>query len=234
MGKAKAVATLKAPRRGTVYIKVEGTLFKGGAWQHAAYLAANAQRFSDRIFKLAQIGLSMPVSLILGQGDPDLANRWMYAGLKGLSRDRIEVLTEEHLEKILKEGLRRDAVDFFLKLRAEGHPLVFLSGALDCFIRPLLQRLRLGEELHSNRLEYKNDLATGRLLEPVMGGYTGLQGLLASAERSGVELAKAYAYGSEHGDFFLLRAVGHPCAVNPDLRLLRVARELNWPILEWD
>jgi HAD superfamily hydrolase (TIGR01490 family) len=55
---------------------------------------------------------------------------------------------------------------------------------------------------------------------------------LAAAE--GIELAASYAYSDSESDLPMLRAVGHPVAVNPDNALERIAREEGWEILHLD
>jgi HAD superfamily hydrolase (TIGR01490 family) len=55
---------------------------------------------------------------------------------------------------------------------------------------------------------------------------------LAAAE--GIDLAQSYAYSDSESDLPMLRAVGHPVAVNPDARLARIARHEGWQILRLD
>ena len=55
---------------------------------------------------------------------------------------------------------------------------------------------------------------------------------LAAAE--GIDLAQSYAYSDSESDLPMLRAVGHPVAVNPDARLARIARHEGWQILRFD
>ncbi len=54
------------------------------------------------------------------------------------------------------------------------------------------------------------------------------------AAREGIDLSRSYAYSDSASDLPMLRAVGHPVAVNPDARLARVAREEGWQILRFD
>ena len=54
------------------------------------------------------------------------------------------------------------------------------------------------------------------------------------AEREGIDLAASWAYSDSESDLPMLRAVGHPVAVNPDAALARVAREEGWEILRFD
>ena len=49
-----------------------------------------------------------------------------------------------------------------------------------------------------------------------------------------MDLGHSYAYADSHTDLPLLRAVGNPVAVNPDVALFRVARKNRWPIEEWE
>ena len=54
------------------------------------------------------------------------------------------------------------------------------------------------------------------------------------AAREGVDLAASYAYSDSESDLPMLRAVGHPVAVNPDGALARIAREEGWEVLRFD
>jgi HAD superfamily hydrolase (TIGR01490 family) len=55
---------------------------------------------------------------------------------------------------------------------------------------------------------------------------------LAGAE--GISLADSYAYSDSESDLPMLRAVGHPVAVNPDGPLARVAREEGWDVMRFE
>ena len=54
------------------------------------------------------------------------------------------------------------------------------------------------------------------------------------ADREGIDLAESYAYSDSESDLPMMRAVGHPVAVNPDRALERVAREEGWRIMRFD
>jgi len=90
------------------------------------------------------------------------------------------------------------------------------------------------------------DGAIGSRSEVRDGVYTGREGGLfayrdgkAKAVRElavaeGFDLQTSYAYSDSESDLPLLRAVGHPVAVNPDSTLARVAREEGWEVLRFD
>jgi len=54
------------------------------------------------------------------------------------------------------------------------------------------------------------------------------------AEREGIDLAASYAYSDSESDVPMLRAVGHPVAVNPDPTLARIARKEGWEVVRLD
>ena len=53
-------------------------------------------------------------------------------------------------------------------------------------------------------------------------------------ERDGLDFAASYAYSDSASDIPMLRAVGHPVAVNPDAELLRTARAEGWDVLAFE
>jgi HAD superfamily hydrolase (TIGR01490 family) len=55
---------------------------------------------------------------------------------------------------------------------------------------------------------------------------------LAAAE--GFDLAESWGYSDSESDLPMLRAVGHPVAVNPDAPLARVAREEGWEVMRFE
>ena len=48
----------------------------------------------------------------------------------------------------------------------------------------------------------------------------------------GIDLDESWAYTDSYSDHPMLAVVGHPTAVNPDLRLRSVARSYDWPVLD--
>lgn len=92
----------------------------------------------------------------------------------------------------------------------------------------------LGMELIANRFEIKDNRFTGKHLLP----YCFREGKLELAERlvkeRGHELKECGFYTDSHNDLFMLEAVGHPFAINPDPELEQYARQKNWPILYWN
>ncbi|WP_241004466.1 HAD family phosphatase [Conexibacter sp. SYSU D00693] len=83
-------------------------------------------------------------------------------------------------------------------------------------------------------LEEVDGVYTGRLSGPMAYREGKAQAVALVAEREGIDLAQSWAYSDSESDLPMLRAVGHPVAVNPDGPLLRVAREEGWEVVRLD
>jgi HAD superfamily hydrolase (TIGR01490 family) len=90
------------------------------------------------------------------------------------------------------------------------------------------------------------DGAIGSVSEVVDGHYTGREGgaftyregkaqaMREVAAREGIDLSASWAYTDSESDLPMLRAVGHPVAVNPDAELGRIAAAEGWDVLRFD
>jgi HAD superfamily hydrolase (TIGR01490 family) len=74
---------------------------------------------------------------------------------------------------------------------------------------------------------------TGRLVGSPLHGAAKAEAVRALAEREGLDLERCSAYSDSANDIPMLSLVGDPCAVNPDARLRRHARDLGWRIVDY-
>lgn len=118
--------------------------------------------------------------------------------------------------------------------QAAGRPVVLATTTPADLVEPLAERLGLDAVVATR---YGLD-PEGRYDGSIRGEFVWGAGKLSAVRRwaaaHDVDLADSYAYSDSFYDTFLLGAVGHPFAVNPDprLRVLAVAR--RWPALHLD
>ncbi|WP_207782839.1 HAD family hydrolase [Phytoactinopolyspora limicola] len=74
---------------------------------------------------------------------------------------------------------------------------------------------------------------TGRLVGDLLHGEAKAAAVEALAERESLELGRCSAYSDSANDIPMLSLVGHPCAVNPDRRLRRHAKQHGWRIRDY-
>jgi long-chain acyl-CoA synthetase len=91
----------------------------------------------------------------------------LYLPLRGMSRERLEFLAEEYFEWFVRPRLRDDVLQPVRQRVAQGQQVLLASGELDLLLRPLTRWLGARGYI-ANRLEFRADLATGRLLDPVI------------------------------------------------------------------
>lgn len=208
--------------------RLEGTLSPRPTLTAAAWMVANAQRVRARLLGLSAMALAAPLSA----RDPARASKLAWATLEGTTEDRLVVLGEIYAEEHLWPAISKVGLELFERCRAQGMRLVLLSDSLDVIVRPLAERLR-ADDVICNTMELDaRGRATGALRAPAFGPSIGGRVLRERLEEQGIELARACAYGSHHTDSVLLAAARLPCAVTPDSELRRVARDLDWPIVE--
>lgn len=81
--------------------------------------------------------------------------------------------------------------------------------------------------------EHVDGLYTGRLRGDLLHGPAKAEAIRALAGEHGLDLAHCFAYSDSYNDLPMLSLVGHPCAVNPDRRLLAHAEEQDWQIQDY-
>jgi HAD superfamily hydrolase (TIGR01490 family) len=85
-----------------------------------------------------------------------------------------------------------------------------------------------------SRSEVVDGFYTGRAGGPFTYREGKAEALRELAESEGIDLAASWAYSDSESDLPMLRAVGHPVAVNPDAELARVARAEGWAVMRFD
>jgi len=83
-------------------------------------------------------------------------------------------------------------------------------------------------------LQTRDGVYTGRLDGPFCYGEGKPLRMRELAARQRLSLAASYAYSDSASDIPMLRAVGHPVAVNPDAQLARVAAQEGWQVLRFE
>src|SRR5262249_52556887 len=147
--------------------RVEGSLLDLGALRPVAYFTWNAQSFLERWARRGGVALLALVRPLLFAADRIFATRVLHTLLRGVSRDRLDLLGEEYFHYILKPQLKGEGVRALKDYMARNGQVALVSQGLEHVMRPLADFLGV-ERLVANCLEFRDGRATGRLLEPVI------------------------------------------------------------------
>src|SRR3954469_17379273 len=151
----------------TVYWRVEGSLLDLTVVRPVAFFTWNAQTFAERIRRRGLIFVMAAMRPFLYSANRKFATRVVHTVLRGVTRDRLDLLGEEYFEYKLKPRLKPEGVRAVQELVQSGADVVLVSQALDHLMRPLAQHLGV-KHIVANRLEFRDRTATGRLLHPVI------------------------------------------------------------------
>jgi len=151
----------------TVFWRVEGSLLDLTVVRPIAFFTWNAQTFSHRFRRRGLIFLMAVLRPFLYSANRKFATRVVYSVLRGVTRDRLDLLGEEFFEYKLHPSLKREGVEKVRELVQSGADVVLVSQALDHLMRPLAKHLG-ARHIVANRLEFRDGIATGRLLHPII------------------------------------------------------------------
>ncbi|HJY90633.1 MAG TPA: SDR family oxidoreductase, partial [Candidatus Acidoferrum sp.] len=153
--------------RQVTYWRVEGSLLEISALRSLGFFNWNSQSFLERWVRRAAMlanGLLRPPSYLASR---TFATRLMHTVLRGITRDRLDLLGEEYFQYELKPRMRRDAVEKLVDAVRSGERVVLVGQLLDHILRPMAEYFAT-EGLIANRMEFRDGVATGRLLDPIV------------------------------------------------------------------
>jgi phosphoserine phosphatase len=211
------------------FLRAEGILFPRSAATAAAYMASAQQSIAPRLARLGAVLASAPLSMP-GLGDPAQAVRLAWAALRGASEDRLVILGEDYQREQIAPRLLPIGLGLLAEAKRQRLTVVLVSEHIDTIVAPIARELGIAHVM-CNRMEMRDGRATGRLLDPLVGGHLGREQIARFAEGEGLELTGAVAWGARAVDASLLEAVPRPCAVSPDRTLRQIARDRDWPVM---
>ena len=212
------------------FYDLEGTLVSTNLVHTLGFYAKNQQGLFRTFKKSAATLLSIPIFAATDQYSRKVFNDLFFKRYKGESEDRMRFFAEELFEDVLKPAIFPGTFELIEKSRSLGLRQIVVTGALDFSVEPLMEYLGV-DDFVANRLEFVNGVATGRLLPPVLASATKASWIRTYAEKHSINLSDSYAYSDSMSDLPMLSIVGHPAAVNPDMRLKQTAMHHDWPIL---
>ena len=181
-------------------------------------------------------------------GDLVDAVRFRLVGSTDAGTAKVRARIGTYLEGVKERDLRRMAPRVLSGVLPRLYPqMLAVAYAHQDAGRPIYICTAASQEMASLlSLVLSFDGGVGSRSEVLDGVYTGREGGLFAyregkaqairelAERKNLDLAGSYAYSDSESDLPMLRAVGHPVAVNPDSTLARIAAQEGWEVLRFD
>jgi HAD superfamily hydrolase (TIGR01490 family) len=214
------------------FFDLDKTLIEGSSALHFARAAYRAGMVSRR--QLARDGwanLKFRLNGSTDQGTDELRER-ILDSIAGQRRVDLARMGPDILAGILPL-LYREVLDEAYAHQDAGRKVYIVTAASQELADVLAQVLVLDGGI-GMRSEVRDGVYTGKPAGPFTYREGKAVAIRELAEREGIDLAQSYAYSDSESDLPMMRAVGHPVAVNPDRALEREARAQGWRIMRFD
>jgi HAD superfamily hydrolase (TIGR01490 family) len=192
----------------------------------ARYLHRNGQMGQRELARVAWWGLLTTLGLL---DMSDMIPR-LLAGAAGDDEREMRDLCDRWFAEDVAPHVTARGRQRVADHREQGHMVAIVSASTQYVVGPMAAHLGIPGHYVCTHLESKDGRFTGEVVPPVCYG----QGKVVWAERfaadHGLDLSASCFYTDSISDLPLLERVGRPVAVNPDLRLRRLARQRGWPV----
>lgn len=152
---------------------------------------------------------------------------------RGWHQATIKDLVEEALDEVIDPIVYAEALELIREHRDAGRRVYLISASPEEIVVPLGRHLGVDQTIATTCRLDDDGRYTGEVDLYAYGPFKA-QAMQEEAERRGIDLERSYAYSDSATDLPMLRAVGHPVAVNPDRELLKVARAEEWDVRVFD
>jgi HAD superfamily hydrolase (TIGR01490 family) len=217
---------------GAAFFDLDKTLIEGSSALHFGRAAYKAGMVSRR--QLASdvwANLKFRLNGSTDQGTDELRER-ILASIAGQRVVDLARMGPDVLAGILPL-LYREVLDEAYAHQDAGRPVYIVTAASQELAEVLAHVLVLDGGL-GMRSEVRDGVYTGKAAGPFTYREGKAEAIRELAAREGIDLTESFAYSDSESDLPMMRAVGHPVAVNPDRVLERVAREEGWRIMRFD
>jgi HAD superfamily hydrolase (TIGR01490 family) len=214
------------------FFDLDKTLMQGSSAFHFGRASYKAGHLSKR--QMAKDVWANVQFRLKGSTDEatDALRKRVYESIAGHRVVELARLTPEILTGILPR-VYPEMLEVAWRHQDAGRPTYIVTAASQ-EIAELLAHVLVFDGGIGARSEVRDGVYTGRPEGPFTYREGKAEAIRQVAEREGYDLSESWAYSDSESDLPMLRAVGHPVAVNPDDELEKVAREEGWEIMRFD
>jgi HAD superfamily hydrolase (TIGR01490 family) len=218
--------------KAAVFFDLDKTLMEGSsAFQFARAAFKNGMMSRRQLARDVLANLKFRLAGSTDSATTELRDR-VYESLAGQRVVDMQRLTPEVLAGVLPR-LYEEMLRVAWEHQDAGRPVFIVTAASQEMAEMLAHVLHFDGGIGS-RSEVRDGIYTGRPAGPFTYREGKAEAIREVAREQGIDLTESFAYSDSESDLPMMRAVGHPVAVNPDSALERVAREEGWQIMRFD
>jgi HAD superfamily hydrolase (TIGR01490 family) len=220
-----------APREGA-FFDLDKTLLPGAALFPLAREMYRQGVFTNSdILRIASDQLAYRLS---GKEDKERIRRARETTLAAVKNRPITEVEQMGRLVVHRELLPRfypQAVELMNRHKRAGREVYISSSSPEDFLKILAEEFGV-DGVIGTRAEVADGVYTGHLEGELCNREEKARRVKELADERGIDLLRSYAYSDSMNDLPLLELVGNPVAMNPDLRLSRIARQRGWQVID--
>lgn len=196
------------------------------------------EMYRQRYFDLGDLGrlaLDQVRFRVVGteaEGPMERARAASLESIRGRRREDVLEVGRSVAREELVPRLYPQAVELMQRHKRAGREVYIASSSPEDYIALLADELAVDGVIGTKALVL-DDRYTGDLDGPMVHGPEKAARVAALARERGIDLMRSFAYSDSVNDVPLLELVGNPVAMNPDRRLLMIARRRGWQVLDF-
>ena len=141
---------------------------------------------------------------------------------------------EEFYRNLLKPHLVQKILKKLEFHKKQDHIIIIVSGSIRYYLEPVAKDLGINYLVCTDLEEGSDGLLTGKPKGEICLGKYKQKMTQDLVKELNINLEESFAYGNSQADIHLLKMVGHPIAVNPNIPLRKVAKQNNWQIINFN
>ncbi|TWT04930.1 HAD family phosphatase [Planomicrobium sp. CPCC 101079] len=151
--------------------------------------------------------------------------------------EALETFSQNDLENFFGEiaakmhgDMNQHVVERLKEHVANDDYVMLVSGAFTPLLYAATQQMPI-RTIIGTEIPYKNNVLDHKASISHIQGPLKTEKIKEILKGKDIDWKNSFAYGDSHSDLPVLELVGHPVAVQPEPRLLTVAKQRNWEIL---
>jgi putative phosphoserine phosphatase/1-acylglycerol-3-phosphate O-acyltransferase len=170
---------------------------------------------------------------VFGENLPSMAlGRQAVHAFKGRSQSAVRTAAAAAVTDLTKR-LQPFALDVVREHQRHGRRVVLATTTPRDLIEPFAVAMGFDDVIATTYEVDDDGRYTGNIVGPYVWSRGKLQAVREWCDARGIRLADCHAYSDSVYDEPLLSSVGHPTAVNPDIRLALMATARRWPVTDF-
>lgn len=152
--------------------------------------------------------------------------------IKGIKLKRGKEIFDWLTDEYLLPALKKKVLERLKKHQEEGLLTILISGSFQDLVDIVANRLNIDFAI-GTELEVVKDKFSGRIIPPLCLGQGKADKVknFLSEKNLKINFKESFAYSDGIFDLPMLELVGNPVVVEPDKRLLKIAKNKGWQII---